>query len=491
MTGAFHRLRSSARRVVAAVLSEGLGPGRAAAAVFTGVFIGIVPIYGFQSLAAVGAAVLFRLNKPLTLAATFINNPLLQPLLVATSIGLGHLMLNGHYQVITESPFTAHGFTNSLSAWFAGSAVLGVGVGGLTALGTFVAAGLGSEESRRRRARCRQVRGMYARCPWGDRGFVRWKLRLDRVFDFLEVEDPGTGTVIDLGCGHGIASAFVVSGSAGRKLLGCDLDGHRVAVAQQAFEGLDAVFQVEDVRRFPLAPARLILILDVLQYLDHCEQLDLLGRCAGALEGGGKLIFRIQDEERGLYSRFSMGLDRVVFALGRAGRRPSMLTGEEYQRVLEDAGLDVRQVRFRNRLPLAHRLVIAVKAGPGSRGQDRKTTLNRVQVVPWVGQALPPANRSGSDQELAGESACPTFFHGISRAVGPFKQGRKNRIEKPLAWPAFRPAGKLKHAPPKASVFHGISRAAGPSQQTGLPADFRQTAPEIHGSLVSPRGSRP
>ena len=58
-----------------------------------------------------GAAVLFRLNKPLTLAATFINNPLLQPLLVATSIGLGHLMLNGHYQVITESPFTAHGFT--------------------------------------------------------------------------------------------------------------------------------------------------------------------------------------------------------------------------------------------------------------------------------------------------------------------------------------------------------------------------------------------
>jgi len=47
-------------------------------------------------------------------------------------------------------------------------------------------------------------------------------------------------------------------------------------------------------------------------------------------------------------------------------------------------------------------------------------------VVPWVGQALPPANRSGSDQELAGESACPTFFHGISRAEGPFKQTTKS-----------------------------------------------------------------
>ena len=350
---------------MAAILSEGLAPSRAAAAVFTGVFIGVVPIYGFQLLAAAGAAVVFRLNKPLTLAATFINNPFLQPFLVATSIGLGHLMLNRCYQVITESPFTAHGFTNSVSAWFAGSVILGVVVGGLMALGTFVAAGLGWEESRRRRARFRQVRGMYARSPYTDRGFVRWKLRLDRVFDFLEAEDPGTGTVIDLGCGHGIASAFVVSGNTGRKLVGCDLDGHRVALAQQAFAGLDAAFQVEDVRRFPLPPATLILILDVLQYLDRGEQLDLLARCARALEGGGKLIFRVQDEERGIYSRFSMGLDRIVFALGRAGRRPFMLTGEAYQRVLEDAGLHVRQVRFRNRLPLAHRLVIAVKAPSG------------------------------------------------------------------------------------------------------------------------------
>ena len=357
--GAFHRLQSSAKRVVAVILSEGLAPSRAAAAVFTGVFIGIVPIYGFQLLAAAGVAVLFGLNKPLTLAATFINNPFLQPFIVATSIGLGHLMLTGHYQVITESPFTAHGFTNSLSAWFIGSAVLGVVVGGLMAAGTFVAAGLGSVESRRRRARLRRVRGMYALCPYTDRGFVRWKLRLDRVFDFLEAEDPGTGTVIDLGCGHGIASAFAASGTAPRRLLGCDLDGHRIAVAQQAFAGLDAAFHVEDVRRFPLSPATLILIMDVLQYLDRGEQLDLLARCARALEEGGKLIFRVQDEERGLYSRFSMGLDRIVFALGKAGRRPLMLTGEDYQSALEDAGLEVRQVCFRNRLPLAHRLVVA------------------------------------------------------------------------------------------------------------------------------------
>src|ERR1035437_7375608 len=55
------------------------------------------------------------------------------------------------------------------------------------------------------------------------------------------------------------------------------------------------------------------------------------------------------------------------------------------------------------------------------------------------------------------------------------------------------------------AVFHELSRAAGPSQQvrkttggsglrtrgqTGLAANFRQKAPEIHGSLVSPGGAR-
>jgi hypothetical protein len=37
------------------------------------------------------------------------------------------------------------------------------------------------------------------------------------------------------------------------------------------------------------------------------------------------------------------------------------------------------------------------------------------------------------------------------------------------------------------AVFHELSWAEDPSQQTGLTANFLQTAPEIHVSLVSPR----
>ncbi len=100
------RFQTRARQFATALLKERLDPGRAAAAVFLGIFIGIVPIYGFQTLAAVGLALLFRLNKPLTVASTFINNPLLQPLIVVSSVELGYFLRGGSFRPLTLSALT-------------------------------------------------------------------------------------------------------------------------------------------------------------------------------------------------------------------------------------------------------------------------------------------------------------------------------------------------------------------------------------------------
>jgi len=94
MKGALHRLRSQRGGSPTAIMSEGLAPAAPRRRCSPG-YSSDRPIYGFQSLAAMGVAVLFRLNKPLTFAATFINNPVLQPFLVVASIGLGRLMLTG------------------------------------------------------------------------------------------------------------------------------------------------------------------------------------------------------------------------------------------------------------------------------------------------------------------------------------------------------------------------------------------------------------
>jgi SAM-dependent methyltransferase len=332
---------------------------------FLGIFIGIVPIYGFQTLAAVGVALFFKLNKPLTVAGTFINNPLLQPVIVVSSVELGYFLRGGSFRPFHLSALTGAHMKEELLAWAMGSVVLGVLVGGVGAALTAVVVRLKAPANAELRDRIRFVNRMFAQCDRADRGFVRWKLRLDRIFELLAgllaAEDLASGTVVDLGCGYGMVLSFAAFGDSSRRLVGCDLDAHRIAVARQALSALNADLSVADVRSFDLPPAGLILILDVLQYLPADEQLGLLKRCCAALVPEGRLIIRVHDRERGLWSAITMAFDRLIFAWGRADTRPLMLAAADYHGVLEAAGMQVEERRFRNRLPLAHILFIAKK----------------------------------------------------------------------------------------------------------------------------------
>ena len=119
-------------------LREGLEPGRAAAAVFVGIFIGIAPIYGFQLLTAVGLAFLFKLNKPLTVAATFINNPLLQPVIIVSSVEIGYFLRSGAFRRFDLSALAGAHVKEEILAFVIGSVVLGVVVGGAGAAITAV-----------------------------------------------------------------------------------------------------------------------------------------------------------------------------------------------------------------------------------------------------------------------------------------------------------------------------------------------------------------
>jgi uncharacterized protein (DUF2062 family)/trans-aconitate methyltransferase len=360
------RFKAHARKFITPLLKERLDPFGAAAAVFLGLFIGIVPIYGLQTLAAMGVAFLFRLNKPLTVAGTLINNPLLQPFIVFSSVELGCLLRIGSFQPLNLSALAAarsHINKEQLFIWLIGSVALGILLGGVGAAITALVVHLHLKASANSalRERVRFVNGTYAKCALTARRFVRWKLRLDRIFELLAVENLGSGTVVDLGCGHGMALCFAAFDDNRRRLVGCDLDAHRIAVARQALGTLNADVSVADLRHFDLPPAGLILVLDVLQYLPAAEQTALLKRCCSALAPQGILVFRVHDRERGLRSAITMAFDRLIFAYGGVGVRPLMLSAADYRGALENAGMQLEERRFRNRLPLAHILFIARK----------------------------------------------------------------------------------------------------------------------------------
>lgn len=356
------RSKALLKKFATTLLTERLAPGPAAAAVFWGVFIGVVPIYGLQTLAALGLAIAFRLNKPLILAASFINNPFFLPLLIGGSLEAGSFLRTGKWQSWQLSAFTVAQLKGEVLSWFLGSVVVGVVVGAICAVLTAAVVYWTSPLQRGLRERLRFVNRTFAGCASFDRGFVRWKMRLDRIFSILAAEELGTGTVVDLGCGYGMALCFTAFNQPRRRLAGCDLNAHRIAVARQALGAMNAETVVRDVRAFELPPSGLILILDVLQYLSAEEQLALLKRCCLALEPGGRLIFRVHDRERGLWSFFVLAFDQLLFRAEHVGRRPLMLSAKQYRDALIEAGMQVEMRRFRNLLPFAHILFLARRA---------------------------------------------------------------------------------------------------------------------------------
>jgi uncharacterized protein (DUF2062 family) len=357
------RIRSRLR----ALLAERLTPAEAAAAVFVGITLGIVPIYGAQSIVALALATLLRLNRPLTLAATFINNPLLQPFLVLGGIEVGHRVLHGRWAALAVSELTSGGLRGQLPVFIVGSLVLAlvlaVPLAALTYIATAWRTRRSAADAGRPAARLRaEARARFAGLPLNDRAFVWWKLRLDRVFDVLLAEDLGTGPVVDLGCGYGLALLASEIKSPGRALAGCDLDARRVTAARHAL-GPGSRIEVHDAAAFELPPSSLVLIIDVLQYFDRPGQQRLLTRCFQALEPGGRLVFRVPETRQGLTTTLTRLLDRAVFGIGGAKERPVHLQAVEYRRWLEDLGFStVTEQHRRNLLPLSHVIFVASKA---------------------------------------------------------------------------------------------------------------------------------
>jgi uncharacterized protein (DUF2062 family)/SAM-dependent methyltransferase len=363
------KIKLQARHFMTLMRKEGLDPRRSAAAVFLGIFIGIIPIYGFQTVTALGVAALFRLNKPLTVAATFINNPLFLPVILFSSVELGCLLWTGSFPRLDMASLVAmrhHLNKEQFLIWIVGSVALGVLVG---AIGAIIAAAVARRHRKLRTPantalteRVGFVEAMYSKCPIKVRQFVRWKLRLDKMFELLAAENLGAGTIVDLGCGYGNALGFLAYEATRRRLIGCDIDAGRIAFARKALAPLNAELTAVDVRQFEFPTAELILIMDVLHYLTPAQQQELLQRCCTALEPNGLLIFRVPNRRAGFRGAFSMALERLIFmSEGNGLRRPEMLPANHYRTALQNANLQLEERSFENRLPLSHVLFVARK----------------------------------------------------------------------------------------------------------------------------------
>jgi hypothetical protein len=96
---------------------------------------------------------------------------------------------------------------------------------------------------------------------------------------------------------------------------GIELKGADVARAIGAL-GSRATTQQGDIRFADFGRADVVVILDVLHYLDYADQDAVLARVRAALPPDGRLLLRVGDAARGMAFRISTWVDRLVM-LGR------------------------------------------------------------------------------------------------------------------------------------------------------------------------------
>src|SRR5258706_7587987 len=146
--------------------------------------------------------------------------------------------------------------------------------------------------------------------------FARGKLRHDPVFFSLLRSGllPDHGSLLDLGCGRGILLALLKAAQEqyvtrswppgwpapplNLLLRGIDLHPGRVQVARRAL-GSNAQVAQGDLSDLDLPPTSVIVMLDVLFYMDAPSQDRLLAKAAAALEPGGLLLVRETDAGAG------------------------------------------------------------------------------------------------------------------------------------------------------------------------------------------------
>lgn len=224
--------------------------------------------------------------------------------------------------------------------------------------------------------------------------WARGKLGHDPVFRGLlsRGDLPAQARVLDIGCGQGLVASLLQAcqdaqaqgrwpqdwpaGATARAYHGIELMPRDVVRAQQALAqlALPTTVVCADMREATLPPVDVVVILDVLHYVDHAAQEALLQRVRAALHPQGRLLLRVGDATQTRGFAVSQWVDRVV-TLARGHRVPPTWGRPlaDWQALLQRLGFTVHAVPQSAGTPFANVLLRAdLQPVPAPAGENAK-----------------------------------------------------------------------------------------------------------------------
>ena len=212
------------------------------------------------------------------------------------------------------------------------------------------------------------------------RHFARGKLGGDPAFAALLRLGllPDDARVLDLGCGQALLASWLHTAAArhARGLWpadwpppprpgpyhGIELMMQDVHRAEAALAPLGKAVQVirGDVRTTAFPASDVVVILDVLHYVDHAAQADLLARVRSALGRRGRLLLRVGDMDDARGFAASQWVDRLVTTV--RGHRVPPTWGRsvaQWRELLQGLGFAVQALPMSRGTPFANVLLLA------------------------------------------------------------------------------------------------------------------------------------
>ena len=202
-----------------------------------------------------------------------------------------------------------------------------------------------SDISKKSRSIDQRVRDRFRLLETYPRMFAHFKLRFDPMFAELpQVLHPlpkeKVRTIIDIGCGYGVPACWCLEYFENTKLFGLDPDPERVRVASLVTGNRGTICRGRAPELPPVPqPAELVLLLDMLHYLDDKTVTTLFANSLRALAPGGILVTRYVIKPKTKPS-WSWRLEDIRIQL--SGYRGWYRSSDEMAALMQKAGFTVR-----------------------------------------------------------------------------------------------------------------------------------------------------
>lgn len=177
---------------------------------------------------------------------------------------------------------------------------------------------------------------------------IKWRLEKEN-YSFYDSIISDKAKIYDLGCGYGFLSCFLNLRSKKREIIAIDYDNRKINIAKNYFTFKDSnsiKFLSQDILNVKLANPDVILLNDVLHYLDQKSQEKIINHCLNNLEKGGTILIREGEKENKnhIFTKLSEIFSTKIFKFNKQNGELNFLSKKEIMYLAKQKGFNIEEI---------------------------------------------------------------------------------------------------------------------------------------------------